>query len=167
MRPTVILSTAFLLALCFARPTPAAPNVPKTSAVYLELDGIPGEADEGDFKGQIELQSFSLSGQGGEKPGDAAKLNDFFVLKPIDAASPKLLAALASGQKIAKATVTVRGGKDSKTYLKYVFTDLMVSRINQVVATGGQEELNFRYATVKVTYTSADGKTTVEGEAKR
>ena len=74
---------------------------------------------------------------------------------------------IASGRKIAKATVTVRGGKDAKTYMKYVFTDLTVSRINQVVAQGGQEELNFRYATVQVTYTSADGKTTVEGEAKR
>ena len=63
--------------------------------------------------------------------------------------------------------MTVRGGKDAKTYLKYAFTDLSVSRINQVVASGGQEELNFRYATVKVTYVSADGKTTVEGEGKR
>jgi type VI secretion system Hcp family effector len=166
MRPTVILATALLLTLCFTHPSRAAANVPKTSAVYLELDGIPGEADEGDFKGQIELQSFSLSGQS-EQPGESAKLHDFFVLKPIDAASPKLLAALASGQKIAKATVTVRGGKDSKTYLKYAFTDLTVSRINQVIAGGGQEELNFRYATVKMTYVSADGKTTVEGEAKR
>ena len=158
---------ALLIVLGFTQQALAAPNVPKTSAVYLELDGIPGEVDEGDFKGQIELQSFSLSGQGGEKAGDAAKLNDFFVLKPIDAASPKLLAALGGGQKIAKATVTVRGGKDSKTYLKYAFTDLTVSRINQVIAAGGQEELNFRYATVKVTYTSADGKTTVEGDGKR
>jgi type VI secretion system Hcp family effector len=166
MRRNVTLATALLVALCMSRPTTAAPNVPKTSAVYLELDGIPGEADEGDFKGQIELQSFSLSGQA-EQPGEAAKLHDFFVLKPIDAASPKLLAALASGQKIAKATVTVRGGKDAKTYLKYAFTDLTVSRINQVIASGGQEELNFRYATVKVTYTSADGKTTVEGDGKR
>src|SRR6476620_8061051 len=148
MRPTFILATTLLLTLGFAGSTPAAPNVPKTSAVYMELDGIPGEADEGDFKGQIELQSFSLSGQSGEKAGDSVKLNDFFVLKPIDAASPKLLAALASGQKIAKATVTVRGGKDAKTYLKYAFTDLGVSRINQVIAQGGQEELNFRYGTV-------------------
>ena len=166
MRPTLFLATALVVSLCFVRPTPAAPNVPKTSAVYLELDGVPGEADEGDFKGQIELQSFSLSGQV-EKPGEPAKLNDFFVLKPIDAASPKLLAALASGQRFAKATVTVRGGKDAKTYLKYAFTDLTISRINQVVASGGQEELNFRYTSVKVTYVSADGKTTAEGEAKR
>ena len=166
MRLILPLLTATMIALCFSRPTLAAPNIPKTSAIYLELEGIPGEVDEGDFKGQIELQSFSLNGEGA-KEGESMKLNDFFVLKPIDAASPKLLAALAGGQKFAKATVTVRGGKDAKTYLKYAFTDLAVSRINQVIAAGGQEELNFRYATVKVTYVSADGKTTVEGEGKR
>ncbi len=93
-------------------------------------------------------------------------MNDFFVLKAIDAASPKLLAAFAAGQKIAKATVTVRGGKDAKTYLKYEFTDLSISRINQVVSGTGQEEMNLRYAGLKVTYTGADGKA-VEGVVKK
>jgi type VI secretion system Hcp family effector len=165
MRPT-LLSITTLVALFAATTTRAAVTFPKTAGVYLQLDGIPGEADEADFKGQIELQSFSLAGQRPEKEGEPAKLADFFVLKALDAASPKLLAAFAGGQKIAKATVTVRGGKDSKTYLKYEFTDVAVSRINQVVSGSGQEELNFRYATVKVTYTGADGKP-VEGEAKK
>ena len=165
MRPTS-LAVATLVALLAATTTHAAVTFPKTAGVYLQLDGIPGESDEADFKGQIELQSFSLAGQRPDKEGEAAKLADFFVLKALDAASPKLLAAFAAGQKIAKATVTVRGGKDSKTYLKYEFTDVAVSRINQVVSGSGQEELNFRYATVKVTYTGADGKP-VEGEAKK
>jgi type VI secretion system secreted protein Hcp len=165
MRPTLI-ATATLVAVVCSLSAAAAVTFPKTAGVYLQLDGIAGEVDEADFKGQIELQSFSLAGQRPDKDGEAAKLADFFVLKALDAASPKLLAAFANGQKIAKATVTIRGGKDAKTYLKYEFTDVAVSRINQVVSGSGQEELNFRYAAVKVTYTGADGKP-VEGEAKK
>ena len=164
----ITLTLALFLALAVVVPplTQAAPEVPKTAGVFLDLDGIAGDSADADFKGQIELQSFSLAGQRAEKEGEATKLADFFVLKPLDAASPKLLAALGSGEKFAKASVSVRGGKEPRTYLKYEFTDVSVSRINQVVSGGGQEELNFRYATVKVTFVKADGKT-VDGEAKR
>ena len=69
MRSTLILSTALLIAVCFAPPADAAPNVPKTSAVYLQLDGIPGESTDHRHKGEIDLESFSLGETNFATPG--------------------------------------------------------------------------------------------------
>src|SRR4051794_2549797 len=104
------LAAAALVALLLnaAGPLYAAAQPPQTVAVFLEIDGIVGTSTDAQHKDAIEVQSFSLAGQ--NQGGDAkATLSDFFVLKPLDAASPKLLAALATSQKIAKGTLTVRG----------------------------------------------------------
>lgn len=164
---------ALLLALAaLAAPSPAAPQAKQTAAIFLELEGVAGESADAQHKGAIEVQSFSLSaqhspgegGQGGQ--GGKATLNDFFVLKPYDAASPHLLVACAAGRTIPKAVLTVRGGAgggEPREYLKYTFTDVQVSRINQVVGGAAQEELNFRYASVVVEYTLPDGKVVRQG----
>jgi type VI secretion system secreted protein Hcp len=155
-------SFALTLSLIVQSPVFAAAQPPQTVAVFLDIDGIAGASTDAQHKDAIEVQSFSLAGQNPGGDGKAT-LSEFFILKPLDAASPMLLKALATSQKIAKATVTVRGKTDAKgearDYIRYSFTDLGVSRINQVVSGGGQEELNFRYASVKVEYMGADGKT--------
>lgn len=151
----------FLVALCLVATSVPAADIPQTVGIFLQLDGLPGDSADAEHKGQIELQSFSLSGQRGAGEGEKANLSEFFVLKPLDAASPKLLEALATGKTFANATISVQGsftGQQPRQYIRYDFTELTVSRINQVVSGGGQEELNFRFKTVKVTYTTADGK---------
>ena len=172
-RPARVLTLASALAallgvLC---PAPAAlAEVKQTAAVFLQLDGIDGESADAKHPKAVEVQSFSLSAQyaAGEadKPGKA-NFNDFFILKPYDAASPELLLACAEGRTIARAVLTVRGGAAGgaapREYLKYTFTDVQVSRINEVVGGAAQEEVNFRSASVVVEYTLADGKVVKRG----
>jgi type VI secretion system secreted protein Hcp len=160
----------FTLALGVAYPASIARGAePKqTAGVFLELEGIPGESADAKYQGQIDVQSFSLSAQrGGEGENAKTNFNDFFILKPYDAASPALLVACGEGRTIAHAVLTVRGssaGGEPREYLKYTFTDLTVSRINQVVGGGGaQEELNFRYGSVVIEYTLPDGKVVRRG----
>src|SRR4051812_7827931 len=96
--PTVLVATTLLMfAICLtlSRQVRAAAQPPQTVAVFLEIDGVVGTSADAQHKDAIEVQSFSLAGQN-EGAGAKATLADFFVLKPLDAASPKLLEALAT-----------------------------------------------------------------------
>lgn len=158
---------AVLAACLLAGGAVAAVQAPQTVAVFLKLEGIAGDSSDPAHKGEIEVQSFSLAAQ--RQDDGKAKFNDFFVLKVLDGASPQLLAALASGRTIPTAVLTVRGklagDNEPREYLRYTFSDLSVTRLNQVVSGGGQEELNLRYGQVKVEYTGPDGKTVEGGNA--
>src|SRR5574341_1550732 len=102
---------------------------------FLKMDGIEGESYDHKYKGAIDIESFSFgatqsgthAGGGGGGAGKVSMQDFHFVMK-VNKASPKLFLACASGQHIKSAILTCRkAGKDQQEYLKYTFTDLLVS----------------------------------------
>lgn len=102
---------------------------------FLKIDGIQGESQDAKHKGEIELLSFSWgetnagrrAGGGGGGAG-RVDMHDLAVVMPVSRASPPLFLACASGQHIKSAVLTGRkAGKDQQEFLKYTFTDLLVS----------------------------------------
>src|ERR1700749_1650284 len=91
----------------FSTPTQAGgPSVD----MFLKLDGIPGESTDDKHKGEIDLESFAFGlGRGGDGTGLATgttasgtkgRLQTLRVDKVYDEASPRLMAAAATGKHI-------------------------------------------------------------------
>jgi len=110
---------------------------------FLKIDGIEGEAQDKTHKNEIHIVSWSW---GETNAGTAAtgmgmgagkvQMGDFHFVMRSNKASPKLFLACADGEHIKKAVLTCRkAGKDQQEYLKWTFSDLLVSSYQ----TGGSE----------------------------
>src|SRR4051794_22965559 len=144
-----------------ARPGRAAVEGPKTSAIFVKIDGIAGSSTDEQHKGQIEALSFNWSAKLKEGKdakdgagGAAAEPHDALLLKPVDAATPRLMVALAKGETIPEVTVDVRGtvagGKAQQVYLQYVFTSVKLTVVSHTVVGSAQEQVQFSYRTVRI-----------------
>ncbi len=128
---------------------------------FLKIEGIDGESRDDKHKGEIDVESFSwgltqlgtLAFGGG---GGAGKVNmqDFHFTMPINKSSPKLFLACASGQHIKQATFIgetsdFEGG--SQQFVKYTFTDILVSSYQEAGAANGVTDASaLNFADVKV-----------------
>jgi type VI secretion system secreted protein Hcp len=142
---------------------------------FLKLDGIQGESKDSKHENEIEIGSFSFgatqtgsfSAMGG---GGAGKVNmqDFHFTIPTQNASPKLLLACATGNHIGKAVLTCRkAGKEQREFLKYTFTDLLVSSFQ----TGGSSEtpmdqISMNFAKIEVEYAEQKADGSLKGTIK-
>lgn len=163
-RPSrVLLVVAVCLALLTVHPlsSQAAPVGPQTSRIYLKLSGISGGSVEEGHVGEIDALSFNWSAN---HSGQKLEMHDALILKSIDVATPKLMTACVSGQKIPEAVITAHGlvGGKEDDFLTYTFSDVVISVVSHTVINGAQEQVQFRYGSVKITYKSPDGKTTEE-----
>ena len=138
---------------------------------FLKIDGIDGEAQDKTHKNEIQLESWSFgatnSGSAGHGLGMGAgkvQMGDFHFVMKSNKASPKLYLACADGEHIKKAVLTCRkAGKEQQEYLKWTFTDLLVSSFQ----TGGsassdvipldQISINFTEAQIDYKEQKADG----------
>ena len=136
---------------------------------FLKIDGIPGESADHKHKDEIQLDSWSLGGRqsgtfssGGGGGAGKVKMNDVTFSEKVSKASPKLLLALATGEHIKKAVLSVRkaGGKQ-EDFLIVTFTDVLVSSYQ----TGSSakvpiESITLNFAAFQMEYKtqSADGK---------
>ena len=135
---------------------------------FLKIDGIEGEAQDKTHKNEIQLESFSwgatnagtMSSGGGGGAGKVA-MQDFHFMMKTNKASPKLMLACATGEHIKNGILTCRkAGKDQQEYLKYTFTDLLISSFQigggDVIPT---EQVSFNYTQVQMDYKEqkADG----------
>ena len=161
-----------------ARRAPAAVEGPKTSAIFVKIDGIAGSSTDEQHKGQIEALSFNWSAKlkegkdgkdakdGAGAGGGAAEPHDALLLKPVDAATPRLMLALAKGETIPEVTVDVRGtvagGKAQQVYLQYVFTGVKLTVVSHAVVNSAQEQVQFTYRTIRIRYQGADGQAVEE-----
>src|SRR4051794_39952603 len=152
-----------------ARPGRAAVEGPKTSAIFVKIDGIAGSSADEQHKGQIEALSFNWSAKQkeGKDGGGGPDLHDALLLKPVDAATPRIMLALAKGETIPEVTVDVRGtvagGKAQQVYLQYVFTGVKLTVVSHAVVNSAQEQVQFSYKTVRIRYVGADGQAVEEG----
>lgn len=147
------------------------PGAAVADSVFLRLDGIAGESTAQGFENQIDVSAFgwgvtnpSTPGGGGGGSGRAT-FQDLSVTKGVDAASPPLFAAVASGQHVRDGVLTVvTTGEQPQPYLRYCLRDLTVASLDHDESAGGRpsETVTFRYGQFFVAYgrQAADGSRT-------
>lgn len=103
---------------------------------FLKIDGIEGESTDSKHKNEIQVESFSwgesqpkgAGSAGGGMGAGKVQMQDFHFVMKVNKASPKLMLACASGEHIKKAVLVCRkAGKDQQEYLKFTFSDALVS----------------------------------------
>jgi type VI secretion system secreted protein Hcp len=105
--------------------------------MFLELDGIKGETKDGKFasKGAIDVLSFSWGcsqtgtfGAGGGGGAGKVAYSYLNIMMNVCKASAQLMQRCATGDHIAKGTLTVRkAGKEQQEFYTVKLTDLLVS----------------------------------------
>jgi type VI protein secretion system component Hcp len=114
-------------------PLPAA-SEPRVGR--MTVDGIPGEA-------ALVLDAWNVS------QANPTLFGPFVVSKPIDGASPALLARHASGQHIPKVTIKLLQPGSETIYTTYVLTDVVVSSLAVVGDARPLERLGLTAARVE------------------
>ena len=155
-----------LLPICASRAVAAPAQGPSVVAIFLKLDGFTGSSTDEKHAGEIELVSFNWS----ESNKDKGKPDphDALVLKAIDATTPKLAEAVATGTAIPQAIITVRAVVAGKPVdlVQYVFSDVQITAVSHTVIQRAEEQVQFKYAKLVIRHLGADGKT-VESPATK
>jgi len=138
--------------------------------MFLKLDGIKGESQDGKHKEEIHIESFSWGlnqtgafGAGGGGGARKVNVHDISVTKFVDKSSPDLMLACASGKHIPSGLITVRkAGEKPLEYLKIKLTDILISGVQFAGSGGGDqfsENLSLNFAKFHVEYQEqgADG----------
>jgi type VI secretion system secreted protein Hcp len=136
---------------------------------FLKLDGIKGESTDKIHKGEIQVDSFALSAQGGAQAsgggGGAGKvtIQSFQITKSFDKSSPLLFQAAVTGKHIKDAILsfTRKAGGEQKTYLKFEFQDVLISGVQDGGASDKvtpSEQVTFAFQKCKETFYDTKGK---------
>jgi len=163
--------------LTLLAPMLLAGSLQAASDYLLEIDGIKGESSDAMHPGAIEIESFSW---GATNPGDTSvgglSFTDLRITTKIGKASPQLMLACATRNRISKATLYIRRpGETKEEYYKVEMADVLVSSYQSSgssMSTSGEtdsrptEEVAFYYNKVSVLFTDPDGSLTT-GQATR
>jgi type VI secretion system secreted protein Hcp len=108
---------------------------------------------------------------GGGGGAGKASFNDFHFTMKVNKSTPKLMLACANGEHIKKAVLTCRkAGKDQQEFLKYTFTDLLVSSYQSGGNGAGDvvpiEAISINYSKCEVSYKEQKADGTLGGEVK-
>ena len=145
---------------------------------FLKLDGIPGESTDHKHKDEIDVLSWSWgASQAGTMHtgggGGAGKVNmqDFHFVMKVNKATPKLILSCASGEHIKKAVLTCRkAGKEQQEFLKYTFSDVLVSSYQTGGSSSGDElpmeQVSLNYAKMELEYKAQKLDGTLDGGIK-
>lgn len=138
---------------------------------FLILDGIIGESKDATHAGAIQLSAWGWSAQntgtmqyGSGGGAGRARVDDFYLLMRLNAATPKLIEKLASGEHIPRAVLICRkAGKTPHEYLRITFEDVVVSTYSTGSAEDGDaipmERVTLNFAKINYEYREqkADG----------
>jgi type VI secretion system secreted protein Hcp len=99
---------------------------------FLKIDGIQGESTDSKHKDEIKVLSWSWGESVATAAGAAGRtgrvsIQDFRFSKTVDKASPKLMLACASGQKIKDAVLSCRKAGGTQDFLTVTLTEVTVS----------------------------------------
>jgi len=144
---------------------------------FLKIDGIEGESKDAKNKGSIDIASFSwgavqtgTSGHGGGAGAGKVAMQDAHFSMSVSKASPKLMLACANGDHIKQAVLTCRkAGTDQQEYLKYTFSDVLVSSFQTNGASGGgtpTESLSLNFSKIEIEYKEQQHDGTLGGRIK-
>jgi type VI secretion system secreted protein Hcp len=130
---------------------------------FLKIDGVPGESTDAAHKDEIYVEAWNWGETRQAGGGGRVAMSDFSFTITLSRASPKLFLACAEGDHIKGAWLTARraGGKDADYFLKWTFSDLLVSSYQTGAATGQapQDQVSLSFAKIEVEYKmqKADG----------
>lgn len=130
---------------------------------FLKIDGVLGESTDAAHKGEIDVEAWSWGETRQSGGAGRVTMSDFSFTITLSKASPKLFLACAEGDHIKGAWLTARraAGKDADYFLKWTFSDLLVSSYETGAATGqaprDQISLNFSKIEVEYKEQKADG----------
>jgi type VI secretion system secreted protein Hcp len=101
---------------------------------FLRIDGIPGESVDGRHAGQIEVAAWTVAATPSGTSGKTkvACIKDITFSKPLDKASPLLLANAVSGMTIPTATFVAMKSAGTATpfeYLRIELKDVVITSI--------------------------------------
>lgn len=128
--------------------------------IFLELDGIPGESKDKDFKGQVDVLScvwtMKTGPRGTSQEGVVPSFSDVGVRKRPDRATPSLMIYCASGKHIQKAKLTFRQpGDGAVAFLEYSMSDLIITKFSHVAdgtQPGAIEIVGLNFTKIKIEY---------------
>jgi type VI secretion system secreted protein Hcp len=145
---------------------------------FLKIEGIEGESADAKHKGEIDVESWSWGetnsgthAMGGGGGAGKVSFQDFHFVMKVNKASPKLNLACATGEHIKKATLTCRkAGGEQQEFLKYTFSDCLVSSFQQGGAATGSviplDQISLNYAKIEVEYKEQKADGTLAGAIK-
>lgn len=117
---------------------------------FLKLDGIDGESRDRTHQKWIEIHSWSwgeanVGASSSGAAGGKVSVQDMHFTCPINAASPLLFKACATGQHIKKATLSCRQAADKhKEYLQINLADCLVSSYEPGGTSDGRAKVDDR-----------------------
>lgn len=139
---------------------------------FLKIKEVEGESNDAKHKNEIDVEAWSWAetqgGTGGFSGGGGGagkvSMGDFNFTMRVNKASPKLFLYCASGKHIPEATLTCRrAGDEQQEYLKYKFTDILISSYQTGGSNGDvvpMDNISFNFSKIEVEYApqKADGK---------
>ncbi len=146
----------------------AAPGIDVLAVdMFLKIEGIDGESTAaGGHSDWIEIESFSW---GASRPptstrrtrgGGRTSFSDLSVVKKVDAASPNLYLACASGKHYPSATLQIRkAGEGPVLYMEYRLENVRISSVSVSSSEGSAEpveEVTLSYGKIVWSYTPQD-----------
>jgi type VI secretion system secreted protein Hcp len=126
--------------------------------MFLKIDGIDGGSRDHKHKGEIELLSYSwgLSQSGGATGGGGGAgkvvVQDFSIVKQLDAASPQLMEKCCQGEHIASVQVTLVNKGTREEFYKIKLNDCIISSYQTGGADSGgagpMDQVSFNFGSV-------------------
>ena len=145
---------------------------------FLKIDGVEGESQDKTHANEIHLLSWAFSesnignsSTGGGSGAGKVSMQDFHFTMNTCKASPKLFLACAQGEHIKKGVLVCRkAGKDQQEYLKWTFSDLLISSFH-TSGSGGSDNLpmdqvSFNFTKAEVEYKEQNIDGTLKGPVK-
>jgi len=137
--------------------------------IYMDYDGIKGEATQQDHKKWIDILSLSwgsgrsintVSGSAQNREASEPHLSEVSIVKVFDAATPKLFTESCAGNqgKTVKIDITTTGSP-SVVYCTYTLTNALISSYS--VSTSGDrptESISISYTKIELKFTPYDDK---------
>lgn len=127
------------------------------AAIYVWIDGIPGESRDKDHNSWIDAKSVD------HKIAGKAQFGDFVVHKEIDKATPKLNLRCAKGERIREVIIEKTASYTDAgrvAYLQYKLEEVLVTSVETSFSGGSQdtgtETVTLSFGKITCTYTETD-----------
>jgi type VI secretion system secreted protein Hcp len=155
-------------AILFSAAALATPGIAGAAVDYfLKIDGIDGESTDARHKGEIVIESWSwgvspstAAGSGAARAGKPCTAPMTFS-KPVDKATPLLMANAVSGMVIPRAILIGRkAGEGQQDYLKYELKNVYVSSYQTAGSSAGNpmDQFSLNFTKLIVEYKPQDDK---------
>jgi type VI secretion system secreted protein Hcp len=137
-------------------------------ALYLKVEGAPGESKDDKHKEWVDLDSFHWgvvqphsAGTGGGLGAGRASFHDLTVVASIDKANAAILGKCAKGDHLGKISISAaKAGGDQQEYYKVDLEDVLVTAVDVNGAHGAEIKVSYSFqgSKLKSTYKEQTAK---------